>query len=83
MLLLISHDRAIVRFNKLLYSMNALIAANTKYAPMFSTEISFAMLNIGPSLYHQVQLVPKGVMNISLVHEYINEVLRYEHSMSG
>lgn len=71
----------LLRFNKLFYSINAIIAANTKFAEAFSSELTFAMLNIGPSLYHQVTLHPKGKSDPRKVHDYINEVFRYEHHL--
>jgi hypothetical protein len=70
-----------VKFNKHYYTINAIIAANTKFQTDFSTEISFAMLNIGEAKYHKVVLYPKKKVSQDTYYQYINEVLKQQNDL--
>jgi len=83
MLISIEHNIIIVKFNCRFYSINAIIAANTRFSNQFSTEVLFAILNIGTSLYHKVKLTPKGGLNLRDVYSYVNEALLYQDEDSG
>lgn len=77
MLIQIKEKEAILKLNCRFYSINAIIAANTKFSEQFSTEVAFAILNIGKSLYHQVKLMPKGHLHLKEIYAYANEALKY------
>jgi hypothetical protein len=80
MLIQFKNNTAEIKFNNRFYSINAIIATNTKF-PQFSTQVSFAILNIGMSLYHLVKLNHKSKFSKKDVFAYVNEVLKYEDNM--
>ncbi|MFH1276713.1 MAG: hypothetical protein ABIH82_06395 [Candidatus Woesearchaeota archaeon] len=89
----IKESSVILKFNNRFYSINAIISANTRFSNQFSTEVAFAMLNVGNSLYHQVKLIKKfqsdnEELDKKEIYNYVNEVLKYpevenENNMSN
>ncbi len=78
MLLQKDSSNIILKFNHRFYSLNAIIGANTIFQDFFSSQVEFAVLNMGRSLYHKVTLTPKSKLDLSKVTAYVNEVLAQE-----
>ena len=76
----IALDKSVaIKFPIGVYSINAIIAANTKFEKEFSTQVHFSFLTFGPASYHRVILIPKSILNMMQVNAYVDEVLRYKN----
>ena len=74
----INSDQSVtIKCNAQFFSINAIIAANTKFEKEFSTRIQFSFFTSGASSYHQVTLIPRSSLNRDKVQEYVDEVTRY------
>ena len=81
MLIQLEENNARILLNGAFYGINAVIAANTLFQEIFSTEVSFTLAYVGTSPYHTVILTPKrGKEEIEqkAVHAYVNAVLHQQ-----
>ena len=73
----------IIRFNKLFYDIDSIIAANTYFKKDFFNEVSFCFSNLNPAMYHIVKLIPKKTFTKKKIYDYINYVLNNENNSSN